>query len=530
LKGEKSMLLNKKRVALILAIVMIVATILSGCAGNSDNSSTKNDLLFMGTYTAPVIDWDPSIAYSVESLVLNNFYETLLRYEPSTDTFTPILATDYSKSEDGLTWTFNLRSDVTFHDGTVMDAAAVKYSLDRNKDMNKGASFIWSPVEEIAVVDVDTISITLKYPAALDLIVACGYSAFVMSPALAEQGTDWFQLGNEAGTGPYKLESQVPGDQVILAQNETYWGGWDGKHFKKVVIKNVGENASRRQMVENGEADIVNSLQVEDYIALKDNKDVTVYQSSSYANTIGFFNTQSAPFDNKLVRQALCFAFPYDDIIQYVAQGYSTRPTGPIPQGMWGALDKPLYEYDLEKAKALLTEAGYPNGGFDMLITYISGVEDRKKAAELYKSELEKLGITVELRGMPWDSMWELAKSPNPEDRQDYLSIAWWPDVVTPASWFQSLYHSEKDIFFNLGYYSNPKLDAIIEEADKASGIDRAKATELYKEAGTIVAEEAVSLFVTDSQSIYTINNSLKNFSENPAYPYILFFYDFYKE
>lgn len=525
------MLLFKKKIALTLTILMVLATILGGCGGNTSNEATdKNDLLFMGSYCAPVIDWDPSICYSVESLVMNNFYETLLRFDPGTDTFTPVLATDYSKSDDGLTWTFNLRHDVKFHDGTVMDATAVKYSLDRNKDMNKGASFIWAPVNEIKVVDEDTIDITLKYPAALDLIVACGYSAFVMSPALAEQGTDWFQLGNEAGTGPYMLESQVPGDQLIMAQYADYWGGWDGKHFKKVVVKNVGENASRRQMVENGEADIVNSLQVEDLIALQDNPDVTVYSSSSFANTIGFFNTKSAPFDNKLVRQALSYAFPYDDIIKYVSQGYATRPTGPIPQGMWGALDKPLYEYDLEKAKALLTEAGYPDGGFDMLITYISGVEDRKKTAELYKSELEKLGINVELRGMPWDSMWELAKSPNPDDRQDFLSIAWWPDVVTPASWFQALYHSEDDVFFNLGYYSNPELDTIIEEADKQSGTDREKATELYKEAGTIVAEDAVSLFVTDGKTIYTINNSLKNFSENPAYPYILFFYDFYKE
>lgn len=524
------MLLVKKNIALMLAIVMVLATILSGCAGNTSNDSDKNDLLFMGSYCAPVIDWDPSICYSVESLVMNNFYETLLRYEPSTDSFTPVLATDYTKSEDGLSWTFNLRHDVKFHDGTVMDADSVKYSLDRNKDMNKGASFIWAPVNEIKVVDEDTIDITLKYPAALDLIVACGYSAFIMSPALAEQGTDWFQLGNEAGTGPYMLESQVPGDQLIMTQFEDYWGGWDGKHFKKVVVKNVTENASRRQMVENGEADIVNSLQVEDLIALQDNSNVTVYTSSSYANTIGFFNTKSKPFDNKLVRQALSYAFPYDDIIKYVSQGYATRPTGAIPQGMWGALDKPLYEYDIEKAKALLAEAGYPDGGFDMLITYISGVEDRKKTAELYKSELEKLGIKVELRGMPWDTMWELAKSPNPDDRQDFLSIAWWPDVVTPASWFQSLYHSEEDVFFNLGYYSNPELDTIIEEADKFSGMDREKATELYKEAGTIVADDAVSLFITDGKSIYTINNSLKNFSENPAYPYILFFYDFYKE
>ncbi|HML36651.1 MAG TPA: ABC transporter substrate-binding protein [Bacillota bacterium] len=522
----------KRKASLLLVVALLVSVLATGCGGaNSGQTGDKKDqLLYMASYCAPVIDWDPSICFSVESLVMANFYETLLRYDSETDSFTPVLATEYSKSDDGLTWTFKIREGVKFHDGSDMDASDVVYSLERSKNMNKGASFIWDPVDKITATDDHTVQIALKYAAPLDLIVSCAYSAYIMSPEQADQGTDWFQQGNECGTGPYMLQSQVPSDEVIMTKFDNYWGGWEGKHFDKVVIKNIGENASRRQMIESGEADITNSLMVEDLKALQKNPDVTIYQSNSFANTVGFFNTKSKPFDNKLVRQALNYAFPYDDVIEYVSQGFATRPTGPIPTAMWGSLDKPMYEHDMDKAKELLTEAGYPNGGFDMEITYISGVEDRKKTAELYKSELEKLGINVTITGMPWDQMWEKAKSTNPEDRQDWLSIAWWPDVVTPASWFKALYMTEDSITFNLGYYSNPELDKIIKDADVYCATDRKKAAELYQEAGKIVSDDAVSTFVTDGKSIYAIRNNLKNFSEDPAYPYVLFFYDFYRE
>lgn len=521
----------KKKASLLLALVLLISVFASGCGGGGEQEGgVKDEILYMANYSAPVIDWDPSICFSIESLVMANFYETLLRYNTETDSFTPVLATEYDKSEDGLVWTFKIREGVKFHDGADMDAEAVVYSLLRSKNMNKGASFIWDPVDNIVATDDSTVEITLKYAAPLDLIVSCAYSAYIMSPEKAELGTDWFQEGNECGTGPYMLQSQVPGDEVIMTQYPEYWGGWEGKHFSKIIIKNIGENASRRQMIESGEADITNSLMVEDLKVLEKNPDVTVYQSSSFANTVGFFNTQSKPFDNKLVRQALNYAFPYEDVITYVSQGYSARPTGPIPTAMWGSLEKPMYEHDLDKARELLAQAGYPDGGFDMQITYISGVEDRKKTAELYKSELEKLGVNVEIIGMPWDQMWEKAKSTNPEDRQDWLSISWWPDVVTPASWFKALYGTEESIIFNLGYYSNPELDRIIEEADVYCATDRDKAAELYQEAGRIVLEDGVSTFVTDSKSIYTIRKNLKNFSEDPAYPYVLFFYDFYRE
>ena len=519
------MLFSKRRISIVLVITVIFTILLSGWC-NAGGVEPEVPYVYFATYCAPITNWDPCIEFSVGNAVLCNLYETLLRFEPDTDSFTPVLATDYSVSEDGLVWTFNIRKGVKFYDGTDLTADAVKYSIDRARNMNKGASFIWNCVDTINIVDDFTVEFVLKYCAPLDLIASCGYSAFILSPTLAKQGTDWFNQGNSCGTGPYMIQSQVKGDEVIMTKFPDYWGGWEGEHFDKVVMKVIGENATRRQMVEKGDADIVSSLMVEDLLALQDSSDVSVVVTESYTNVIGFFNTQKAPFDNKLVRQAMCYAFPYDVFINDVKKGFASKPTGPIPQGIWGALPEATYTYDLEKARELLVEAGYPDGGFDMEITYIAGVEDRKKAAELYKNELAKIGVNAKIKGMPWDIMWELAKSPNPEKRQDYLSISWWPDVVSPASWFWSLYHSEDTPFFNLGYYSNPELDRMIEEADVLSGTDRAAAEAMYKAAGQIVVDDAVSIFIADAKNIYVVNKSLKNFKANPAYPYVLFFYD----
>jgi len=536
--------MKMKKISKLLVVLMVIALALSACGGNGNEAETGGDepaeggnadsgVLMMASYVAPVIDWDPSIAFSTESLVLANFYETLLRYDSEKDEFIPILATDYETSDDGLTWTFTIREGVKFHDGSDMTTDDVVYSLNRSKDIAKGASFIWDPVSEIKATGDWTVEMTLDYPAPLDLIVSCAYSAYVFSEAVVEGngGTDWFQEGNEIGTAPYMLQSQVPDDEVVMEKFEEYWGGWDGNHFSKVLVKNVGENASRRMMIEKGEADLTNSLMVEDYIELQDSDTVTVYNSSSFANTIGFWNTQHPPFDNVNVRKALNYAFPYDEVVTNVSKGFATLGTGPIPVSMWGSVEDPPYTFDMDKAKELLTEAGYPDGGFDMTLTYISGVEDRKKSAELFKANLEELGVNVEIVGLPWEQMWEKAKSTKPEDRQDWLSIAWWPDVVTPASWFKALYYTEPDeIFWNLAYYSNPDLDKLIDEADVLSGTDRDAAAKAYQDCANILAEDAVSTYITDGTSTYVIQNTLQNFSEDPAYPYVLFFYDFYRE
>jgi peptide/nickel transport system substrate-binding protein len=510
-------------------IVILVLMLLVGCS--PQQSGTQPKVALYAYHSEPVIFWDPSETFSNESIVLNNIYEQLMRYDPLNDEYIYLLATDYETSEDGMVWTFTLREGVKFHCGEEFDANAVKYALSRTIEMGKGSSFIWDPVEEINVLDKYTIEFKLKYPAALDMIITAGYASHIFCPKCTEEkGHDWYVEGNACGTGPYQLEYWERGNEVVLTKFNDYWGGWTDKHFDKAIIKMVSETGTRRQMLEAGEADIVDVLPVEDLRALEGNPNIEVAVSPSFQNMVGVINTEKSPLDNKLVRQAISFAVPYEDIVEHVMSGYAEQSRGTIPNGLWGHKnDLFQYEYNLEKAEQLLKEAGYENG-FKLLLTYNSGDEYLRKSAELLKAELKKLNVDLEMRGMPWEPQWELAKSPNPDDRQDILLFYWWPDYADPYSWLNSLFHSEDTIVLNLSYFKKQNYDALVDEANRISGADREKAIEIYGQAQEILVDEAPAIFFFDQQSVKAKQKSIKGYYDNPLYSHVVFFYDIYRE
>jgi len=393
--------------------------------------------------------------------------------------------------------------------------------------MGQGASFIWASVDSIKVLDEYTVQFNLKYPAPLDLICASGYAAFIMSPtAVKSHPDDWFNTANEAGTGPYMLERSNNDEEIILTRFDDYWQGWKGKHYEKVVIKQISEVATRRQLIEQGAADVTLELTPEDVEALKNNPDVKIITSPSFENLSFFMNTQKAPLNNKLVRQALSYAFPYQDVIDICSGGYATQSTGPVPHGLWGHSEELLqYSKNLEKAKQLLDEAGY-SGGMDLLLTYMSGDESERKAAELFKAELSKLNINLSIRGMPWESQWALARSENEDERQDIFVMYWWPDISDPAAFLYPTYHSEDEVFFNLGYWNNTEFDNLLDKASELSGIDRARAEETVVKAQEVFLEDAPSILVYDKQYVRATYKTFKGFEINPSYPNVVFFYD----
>ncbi|MDR0599413.1 MAG: ABC transporter substrate-binding protein, partial [Treponema sp.] len=356
---------------------------------------------------------------------------------------------------------------------------------------------------------------------------AAGYAAFVFSPAAVKSHPDdWLSQGNAAGTGPYTIKSFKMGEEVILQAFEGYWGGWEGNHARTAYIKKVPENASRRQLIEKGEATFIYSLTPEDHAALRANPDITVTQSKSFQNLILFFNNKKPPLDNPLVRQALSYAFPYTDIVKYVVGGEGSQSRGIIPDGLWGhGNDVFQYSYDLDKARALLAQAGYPSGGFSLLVTYMSGDEGERRSLELYKSELEKIGVNLEIRAMLWDNQWEYAKQ-DPASAQDILVMYWWPDFASPYSWLFNLYHSEEDVMFNLGYYSNPRYDALIDEGNIASGVDRAQGERMFIEAQKLLMNDAVTIPMYDLRYVRIYRNNFKGYRDNPVYPNVVFFYN----
>jgi peptide/nickel transport system substrate-binding protein len=305
-----------------------------------DTPVKENVFVYAHVTTLP--DIDPSISFSDDNVVTSNAYETLTFYNPpgSDKALSPGLATSWEANEDATEWTFHLRQGVKFHDGTDFNAEAVKYSIERTMNMGMGASFIWFAVEEIEVVDDYTVTFKLAYAAPLDLVASAGYGAWIFSPtcteAQGENASEWFNEGHDCGSGPYVIDSRERGTRLIMTRFDDYWGGWREGQFDRIVFEVVIDPVVRQQMLEAGEADMSYDLLRENWAALDARDDVTVYVNPSFQNLLGLFNMKKEPTNNKLVRQALSYAFPYQQFIEGVMLGQATQAYGPIPAGMWG--------------------------------------------------------------------------------------------------------------------------------------------------------------------------------------------------
>lgn len=516
-----------KKVSTVVFVLVIISALLTACGGGAAKTAEATPKFAVYALNSePLTSWDPAIEFSNGIHVHNNMYEQLVRYDALGKKVVPLLAESYTTSDDGLTWTFKLRKGVKFQNGDDFTAEDVKYSIDRTKALGAGASYIWSAVESINVIDPQTVEFKLSYSTPLDLVASTGYAAFIYSKKCVKEDNSWTDEAVGCGTGPYMLKSSKWGDEVILDKFPGYWGGWVDNNFSTVVFKKVAEPATRRQMIETGEATITVELPYSDVNALKDNSNVVVSVNPSLQNLIGMFNNQKAPLNDIKVRQALAYAFPYEEVINTAIGGYGQQSYGMVPFGLWGWSDKlPQYKYDIEKAKQLLEEAGVADSGMKLLLTYTAGNEAEKSMAELYKAELAKLNIDLEIRGMPWDSQWELAKG-NPETRQDIFVMYWWPDLPSPYSFLYSTFHSEDEILFNLGYYYNSKFDETIDKANELTATDIKTAETMFVDAQKMLLDDAASLFVYDRQDIWVTVKNLKGFTFNPAYPTVVFFHD----
>ena len=490
--------------------------------------------IFVYAHGTQFPDLDPAKSYSNDSVVMSNCYETLTFYNPpgSKEILTPKLATSWEANEDATEWVFHLRQGVKFHDGEPFNAEAVKFSISNTKALGIGAAYIWDPVQEMEVIDDYTIKFKLSYPAPLDLIASSGYAAWIYSPkSYQEKGSDWFQQGHCAGTGPYIIESYEPGSRLVMTRNESYWGGWKPGQFEKVVFEISQDPVVLQQKIEAGTADFTYGIPPDNEEVIRNTrKDIVVYTNPSFQNLVGLLNTKKPPLDNVKVRQALCYSFPYEQFISAVMGERATQARGVVPAGMWGHGDDLFqYTYDLEKAKQLLTEAGYPNGGFKLTMTYSSGDMDEQQLGEVWKAELAKLGIELEVQGMNWDAQWQLGES-DPLKAQDIFVMYWWPDYISPYSFLYSMFHSEDEILFNLCYYSNPTYDELIDKANEITGTDREKAAQMFIDAQKILLEDAVSLFFYDVSNTHLARADIKGYVDNPAYPHVVFVYDLTRE
>ena len=530
----------KKYLSLGLAALML-AVVFAGCGGNANSQTPggnqaggtgNSDVFYHTVASEPYITLDPSAENSNGVYVLQNVYDTLTRYNNETNEIEPWLATEWSQNEDGTVWEFKLREGVTFHDGSSLDAAVVKKSIDRTMTLGLGAAYIWDPVESIEVVDDMTVQFTCSEPAAVDLIASAAYAAYIISDAACDQDSDWFNSpdGNDGGSGPYTVRSLAAGDQVVLTAYDGYWQEWKEGSYKNVLIKKSAESSVRRKLLESGEAQMGDGLSSTDLNAVKQDENLNVVYETTYDNIVIFFNTEKAPMDNENFRIALSYAFPYQEVVEQVLENRGAQSRGMVPPGLWGHSEDVLqYSFDLEKAKEHLELSGVDTANLSLEFAIQSGSSDYRDLAQLWQVYLKQIGVNIEIRERNWDSHWEYAKNPKAEERQDIFVMIWWPDYASPISWFQSLLHSEEDVFFNLSYIKDPALDAKIEEANSLTATDRDKAEQIFIEIQQEVLEKAYMLFPYDRVVAAVVSKSVEGYVRNPAYPTAVRYFDITK-
>jgi peptide/nickel transport system substrate-binding protein len=521
---------------LVLAVVAAAlagsGALAAGCGDDDGDTgeapAIQSDVLRMASWMT-LTTWDPRASAGDEPLFLANFYEPLLYVNPpgSAEPYTPALATSWEVSEDGMEWTFNLREGVTFHDGEPFNSEAVKYSIESTLALELGASYIWYPVEEITTPDDYTVVIRTSYPAALDRVATSMYGAWMFSPATADEDEDWWNEPNVVGTGPWMLEDYRPNEETVLVRNPDYWGGWQDDQFERVVIRYVDEGSTQRQMLEAGEIDIADGLPLDSVPALENNPNVNMMVVPSIQNYLLQFNTQRPPLDDKRVRQALSYALPYEDIIELGTNGYAVQSRGPTPESLYPH-DPELfqYTYDLDKARELLAQAGYPDGGFELQLTYASDEEYAAKFVPVIKESFAELGIEVDLQPYLFEQQWAQAKGAEGR-RQDLFALVWWPGFPDGYDSLFSLFHTEEEPLWNLSYWYDSNYDDIIDTAFSTEPTDADEAMELYKEALAILVDEAPAAFLFDPDLVFGLNPGL-NLDEmaiNSNYTSVVNFY-----
>ena len=504
------------------------STFVASSGGASQSNASGGKTFTYDTYTQVMTSWDPSTDYSNEIIAMQEMYETLTRYNNVTKQIIPMLASSWSSTDGGKTWTFNLRHGVTFHSGRSVTAEAAKASIERTIKLNQGAAYIWGPVASIDTPSTYTLVFHLKYAAPLDLISSSDYGAYIYDTHAAGSGSlaKWF-VGHDAGSGPYTVETYTPGAEVELTLKSfpKYWGGWKGSHYKQVVFRVTPEASTSAQLIQSGQVNFVEQLTPQLWKSMVSQSGLRTTSTASWQNLISFFNNVSGPMANLDFRKAVASDINYGGILAAL-QGAGVRTPGIVPAGLVGFDTKlPEYTYNVKQAKKYLAASGYASKKTTLTLTYTQGDANEQLASALIQSELAQIGITVKVSALEWATQWAKAQSSNKSSRQDIFLMYWWPDYADPYSWFINLYKTEASPYFNLSYYSNSTMDSQIGSVEQTLAKNKVAGAKLYDTMQQEIYNDAPTstLYTANYQRVLTAG--IKGYQDNPAYPNVVFVY-----
>lgn len=484
---------------LVASVLLALAIALGGCAGEKTAENGSSITVGIPQDIEDSLDPHKMVAAGTKE-VLYNIFEGLVK--PTSDgDLIPAVASEVKESEDGSVYTFILRDGVKFHDGSLVTAEDVKYSIEKCADTANGGPLVpaYSAIESVNILDDKTVEVVLKEP-------DTEFLAYMTTAIIPENNKDADTV--PIGTGPYRYVSRSPQENIIVERFEDYWG--EKPQIREVTFKVCANPDSVVMDLEGGSVDLYARVTPAQAAQLSDQ--FQVLEGTMNLVQALYLNNEAEPFNDVRVRQALAYAADPQEIMEMVSDGAGTQ----IGSSMYPAFGKyympelnDLYAQDLEKARALLAKAGYENG-FTFTITVPSNYPQHIETAQVLAEQYKKIGVTAQIRLIEWDSWLSEVYT---DRKYEATVVGVDASSLTAAALLQRFTSDASNNFIN---FQNAEYDAAFREAQQST--DDERKTAAYKECERILAEEAANVYIQDLPEFVALRKGYTGYQFYPLY------------
>jgi peptide/nickel transport system substrate-binding protein len=488
-------------------------------------SAARADTTLVVGIAADPTGFDPEAVLNNSSgFVMSTVYDSLVKYKPGTVEPAPGLAESWTVSPDGLTYTFKLRHGVSFQDGTPFNAHTYLQGIDRlvNKNnpnyiYNTGSvegyiDFTYSGVQSFTAVDDYTVQFRLKEPSAPFISsLAMVWNGVVSPTAVAKYGKDF--RSHPVGSGPFVFREWKSRDSITLDANPAYWNG--KPEVDHLIFKEYPDPQTALLALKRGDIQILGDVSTQVVPAIQADHSLKLLTQPGLAISGVGLPTDTAPFNNVKVRQALNMAIDRDAIDKVLFKGLAVPMQSPLPASEWSFAVQPPYKYDPAQAKKMLEEAGVQPGQKVELLTYNSGRGYNPAGADLavaIQGYLKKVGVDADVRKMDIGAYLATIRSGK---YPGMFLVGWTGDNGDPDNFLGELFGSKNIPVGNTARYRNSEVDRLVQQALQEN--DHAKRVALYQQLQKIIWQEAPWIFVNSVEQFRAIRSNVHGFQLNPT-------------
>jgi len=500
-----------------VALTVLVVSAIGGVAAAQDRTLTYAQAVAVTAMDTAGASIGTVYPAGYEGMFL--VYDNLVRFNDKMQ-IEPQLATEWSTSPDGLTWTFKLRRGVTFQDGTPVNADAVVFDIERQIDPkgNPANRPLWDPITAVKRIDDATVAITTHKPYAALLATLAHGSGGVVSPEGVRTHGDNFKL-HPVGAGPYLVERWDVGSEVVLKRFEGYWGG--RAPFARIVLRHVPDPATRLAMLQSGQADVIGAVPPESVSQLEGLAGIEVVARPAL-RTFGFgLNLNRKAFQDVRVRRAFNHAVDRDALIKAVFRGHATPIDSPLSPFTAGYAPVGSYEFSPAKAQQLLAEAGWKPEGLELTLLTPQGLLPKDvEETQVFQGFLRKIGVKATINKVEPAAFWDYLRVPPDKLTWDMVLFGFNPSNGDGGYHLSSLFASnpsrtERPKVWNFTWYESPRVDGLLAEADRT--VDPARRKPLLVEAAKLVWNDAPYVWLYAENVIIAKKKELKGVEVSPV-------------